>query len=586
LVVWASSLNVGSGANLFGQRFNANGSVVGTEFQISSTLLNDPIIANLSATGLPDGGFVVTWESAFSTQINARRYDANSNGGSEFKVNTFFQTAVGKPVVTDLTDGGWVITYSSYDFDGSSYGIAGQRFGANGVKVGSEFVVNSYANGTQGDSQVTALVNGGFVVVWDSNPPGSTNDGVYGQLFSANGTKVGSEFVVSTNTDVFNGALPSITRLNDDGFLVTWRGLNPQRLFGQRFDAIGNKSGTEFQINAPAVSEYLNPAQISTLQDGRVVITWPGNSPSSPNGSILAKILTMSIKNDFGSDRKSDILWRNSNGDVALWEINGASIQGASIVSSVSNSWTINETADFNADGKADILWRDTSGAVAIWQMNGGAIQSSAIVGNVLNSWVIQDAADFNGDGKADILWRDTSGNVAIWQMNGTTLQSAAVVSVVANNWVIQDAGDFNGDGKADILWRDTTSGNVAIWQMNGTALQSAAVVGNAASNWVIKGIDDFNGDDKADILWRDTVSGNVAIWQMNGTTFQNGSIIGNADNTWSIAGTGDYNQDGTSDILWRNSNGSVATWEMNSGALGAGNLLSSVNSTWQIANA
>ncbi|MDI9849559.1 VCBS repeat-containing protein, partial [Rhodoblastus sp. 17X3] len=33
--------------------------------------------------------------------------------------------------------------------------------------------------------------------------------------------------------------------------------------------------------------------------------------------------------------------------------------------------------ADFNGDGKADVLWRNTNGALYDWTMNGSQIESS-----------------------------------------------------------------------------------------------------------------------------------------------------------------------------------------------------------------
>ena len=77
-------------------------------------------------------------------------------------------------------------------------------------------------------------------------------------------------------------------------------------------------------------------------------------------------------------------------------------------------------THDFNGDGKSDIVWRDSSGNVAFWLMNGATMSSSGGVGGVPATWSIVGQRDFNGDGKADLLWRDTSGNTAMWFMNGT----------------------------------------------------------------------------------------------------------------------------------------------------------------------
>ena len=40
-------------------------------------------------------------------------------------------------------------------------------------------------------------------------------------------------------------------------------------------------------------------------------------------------------------------------------------------------------THDFNGDGKSDILWRDTSGDVAVWLMNGSIVSQSGVSGAV-----------------------------------------------------------------------------------------------------------------------------------------------------------------------------------------------------------
>ena len=277
-------------------------------------------------------------------------------------------------------------------------------------------------------------------------------------------------------------------------------------------------------------------------------------------------------KHDFNSDVKSDIAWRDTTGNVAIWEMNGTSIlnQATSFVANVAGTWSILGNGDYNGDGKNDIAWHDSTGNVAIWEMNGTTIlnQATSFVANVPGTWTIVGTGDFNGDGRSDILWRDGSGNVAIWEMNGTTVlnQATSFVGNVANNWSVFGNGDYNGDGKSDILWHDS-SGNVAIWEMNGTTVlnQATSFVGNVSGTWTIVGTGDFNGDGKSDILWHDG-SGNVAIWEMNGTTVlnQTTSFVGNVPGTWSIFGSGDYNGDGKSDIIWRDGSGNVAIWEMN----------------------
>jgi hypothetical protein len=47
-------------------------------------------------------------------------------------------------------------------------------------------------------------------------------------------------------------------------------------------------------------------------------------------------------------------------------------------------------TGDFNGDGKSDLLWRDSSGNVTVWFMNGTQLSQSAGVGNAPTVWSIQ----------------------------------------------------------------------------------------------------------------------------------------------------------------------------------------------------
>jgi hypothetical protein len=106
-------------------------------------------------------------------------------------------------------------------------------------------------------------------------------------------------------------------------------------------------------------------------------------------------------------------------------------------------------THDLSGDGFSDILWRNSNGGVARWLMNSATILSSLGLGNLPISWSIVGQRDFNGDGFADILWRDSSGGVVMQLMNNDgTVRSSLGVTNLPTNWTIAGTGDFNGDGK------------------------------------------------------------------------------------------------------------------------------------------
>jgi hypothetical protein len=262
---------------------------------------------------------------------------------------------------------------------------------------------------------------------------------------------------------------------------------------------------------------------------------------------------------DFNGDGKRDILWRDTDGTVAIWFMNGGTIVSRAFPAPTPGvppglDWTIRGVGDFNGDGKSDILFRNTDGTVAIWFMNGGTIVSQAFPAPTPGvplglDWTIQRAGDFNGDGKSDILFRNSDGTVAIWFMNGGTIVSQAFPTPTPGvppglDWAIQGAGDFNGDGKTDILFRDT-DGTVAIWFMNGGTIVSQAFPTPTPGvppglDWTIQGAGDFNGDGKTDILFRDT-DGTVAIWFMNGGTILNQDFLGAPGLDWTINGVGAF---------------------------------------------
>jgi hypothetical protein len=351
----------------------------------------------------------------------------------------------------------------------------------------------------------------------------------------------------------------------------------------------GIGSFTNLTVNSvsPAVSLAANAIILQDAQGGYATPcqAFNGNTIGSGNTFVVAygqNCASTFDSHDFNDDAKSDLLWRDTSGDVAMWLMNGAQILSSAGVGGASPSvWSIAGQRDFNGDGRSDILWHDTSGDLAMWFMNGAGVIQSAGVGNAGGTWSVAGTGDFNGDGRGDLLFHDGSGNVAIWMMNGATVLKSCGVGNAPTNWSIVGTGDFNGDGYADILWHDT-AGDVAIWFMNGCSVIQSSGVGNASpSVWSIAGTGDFNGDGKSDILWHDN-SGDVAVWEMNGASILQSSGVGNANpSVWSIAETGDVNADGMSDILFHDTSGNVAVWEMNGASIvksaGIGNASASV---------
>jgi phospholipase/lecithinase/hemolysin len=292
-------------------------------------------------------------------------------------------------------------------------------------------------------------------------------------------------------------------------------------------------------------------------------------------------IVPPTVTHTLSGDGKSDIIWRDSSGNLAFWLMQGAQITGGDTYGQVPKIWSVAGTRDFNNDGRSDILWLDTSGNLGVWLMNGTQVSSRIGLGNVGTTWTVAGTGDFNGDGTGDILWRNTStGDTAIWFMSQGQFSSGVDLGAVPLTWSIVGVGDFNGDGASDILWK-SSSGDVGVWLMNGATFTSAVSLGNVGTSWTVVGTGDFDGDGTSDILWRDT-SGNLAIWLMSNGQRASGVGLAQVPLSWSVAETGDFDGDGKSDILWLDNAGNLGVWLMNGLTVKSPIEIGGVGTSWQ----
>jgi hypothetical protein len=120
-----------------------------------------------------------------------------------------------------------------------------------------------------------------------------------------------------------------------------------------------------------------------------------------------------------------------------MWFMAGTTISSASGVANPGGTWTVAGTGDFDGDGMSDIVWRDSSGNTAVWLMNGANIAMAGGLGNIA-AWSIVQIGDYNGDGMSDLLWRDGNGNTAMWFMNGVTIATTGSVGNIPPVWNVQ----------------------------------------------------------------------------------------------------------------------------------------------------
>ncbi len=292
LVAWSTARNgEASDGDVFQQRFDANGAKIGTELQVNAR--TSEYQSAPSVAGLADGGWIVTFEAwhqesgSTSYGIFQQRYDVNgAKSGAETLVNTRVFDDQRSQSVAALEDGGWVVTWASFGQDGSGggWGIYQQRYDHDGVRVGGETGVTTTLTNQQISPEATALDDGGWLVIWASDQNGTGQD-IYLQRFDEDGLKVGSEVLVNS-TAANDQWGTSLTELEGGGWIITWYGRGPgdtNGIFQQIFDADGNKVGGETLVNVTTSGDQQSPL-VAPRTDGGWVVTWWGNGADDPQG--------------------------------------------------------------------------------------------------------------------------------------------------------------------------------------------------------------------------------------------------------------------------------------------------------------
>jgi len=556
VVVWESEDQDGNDEGIFGQRYDANGTPVGGEFQVNTETNDKQEKPNVTA--LNDGGFVVVWESEDQDGDDAgvfgQRYDANGEPvGGEFQVNSETDGDQKEPQVTALEDGGYVVVWETDDpnkrgpdgGDGDGSGIFGQRYDANGDPVGGEFQVNSESEGDQQNAQVTALADGGYVVVWESEDQDGSGDGVYGQRYDANGDPVGGEFQANTTTSSDQGD-PHVTALDDGGYVVVWESKNQdgngQGVFGQRYDADGNPVDGEFQVNTETLNNQENP-QVTALDDGGYMVVWESKNQDGSGEGVYGQ--------RYGADGNP------VGGEVQInTQTNGNQNNASVTVLSSGNivvSWE-SENQDGDGDGvfsRMIDLDPDTTEIPLTIELSGGDTDGSESISVTIDgvpSGASLSAGTDNGDGTWTLTSDDLNGltitpadgdetdiDLTITAQSseggGVATTTATVAVQVGDEDISFDQADtlFGGDGE-DILYGgdgiDTLYGGDGADTLYGEAGDDIMVGG--------MGDDTMLGGSGDDLFLLSADGGNDTVIGGDGTDTMDISAMA-ADQSWTV---------------------------------------------------
>ena len=219
---WKSGAITDVGAVTWGNGTSGISGVVSSSNSLVGSSANDFVGSGVRA--LTNGNYVVVsedWDSGAITDVGAVTWGNGTSGisgvvsSSNSLVGSSADDQVGSYGVTALTNGNYVVSSSNWDSgtitDVGAVTWGNGTIGISGVVLASNSLVGSSASDSVGNSGVTALTNGNYVVassIWDS---GAITDA--GAVTWGNGTSGISGVVSSSNSLVGSTASDRVGRL-------------------------------------------------------------------------------------------------------------------------------------------------------------------------------------------------------------------------------------------------------------------------------------------------------------------------------------------------------------------------------------
>jgi hypothetical protein len=220
--------------------------------------------------------------------IYAQRYNSdNTKNGSVFKVNSYTVEEQGRPVVYNLNNGGYIITWTSIGQDGDNNGVYAQCYNSNNSKNGGEFLVNNRTSRSQDSPSIITLIEGGYVICYCSDDYDITKSryNIYGHRYNSDNTAYSNEFKISSSTiSTIWFSQPKATSFVDNGYLVTYvKSSNPstssQSIYARRYlynHQLTSIEDVEFQVSEHSTFRQFNP-KAAYLGGAGYIVVWDSN---------------------------------------------------------------------------------------------------------------------------------------------------------------------------------------------------------------------------------------------------------------------------------------------------------------------
>ncbi len=128
---------------------------------------------------------------------------------------------------------------------------------------------------------------------------------------------------------------------------------------------------------------------------------------------------------DFDRDGDPDLLFQHTKGNMVCWIMQNGDWQSDVLINPLNPGdpgWQVVGSGDFNRDGNRDLVFQYSDGQLAVWIMNGLSLQKVEFPPRPDDaSWRVGAVTDLDKDGDPDLVFQFRgTGGLAAWLMDGT----------------------------------------------------------------------------------------------------------------------------------------------------------------------
>ncbi|WP_301101408.1 YDG domain-containing protein [Propionivibrio sp.] len=486
---WDNGAIVNAGAATWGNGTTGiSGAVSSTNSLVGSTASDQ--VGNASIIALNNGNYVVStsnWDNGATVDAGAVTWGNGATGisGAVTSANSLVGSAtndrVGNSGITALTNGNYVVVSANWDKGGiSNAGAATWGSGTTGISgavSSANSLVGSLANDAVGGNGVTALTNGNYVVISSTWKNGATLGA--GAVTWGNGTTGISGAVTSANSLVGSSisdqvGIGGVTALTNGNYVVGSYFWNSTgaATWGNGTTGISGAVTSANSLVGSSANDLVGVG-VTALANGNYVV----NSPFWRNGAIASA---------------GAVTWGNGTTGIS-----GAVTSANSLVGTTANDQVGNAIIKALANG--NYLVRSPN-----WD-NGAIVNVGAV------TW---------GNGTTGISGAVTSANSLVGTTANDQVGSAIIKALANGNYVVSSPNWDNGaivDAGA-VTWGNGTTG------ISGAVSSANSLVGSTANDAV--------GNNGVTAL----INGNYVV---SSISWNNGAIASVGAATWGNGTTG-----------------------------------------------